>query len=182
MNNLKGKGTKDTSFPITNSSVVKEVVMETPAIIPMVKKRLWYLPLLVLLLIGLSSCAPSISGRVELFDAQLKPVTDERAEGTTINMINTTADFEKASHSVVTDSEGNFTSEKDALVKGTYKVEAKRLGYETETQTVELSGSSELVFKLKKILEGLRRSLEGADSDADKIINPGEVNIQPPSM
>ena len=156
--------------------------METPVIIPVVKKKLWYFPLLAVLLIGLSSCAPKISGKVELFDARMKPVTDERAEGTTINMINTTADLEEASHSVTTDSDGNFASEKDALVKGTYKVEAKRLGYETQTQTVELSGSSELVFKLKKILEGIRRSLEGAESDADKIINPGEVNIQPPSI
>jgi hypothetical protein len=33
-----------------------------------------------------------------------------------------------------------------------------------------------------KIDEGKRKAIEGAASDEDKIINPGEVNLQPPSM
>ena len=37
-------------------------------------------------------------------------------------------------------------------------------------------------FKLKKIPEGNRKSIEGSKSDEDKIVNPGEVNIQPPTM
>jgi hypothetical protein len=65
-----------------------------------------------------------------------------------------------------------------------YKVEASRIGYDTETQTVEIKGSSskKLAFTLKKIEEGERKTIEGASSDADKIVNPGEVNIQPPGM
>jgi hypothetical protein len=35
---------------------------------------------------------------------------------------------------------------------------------------------------LKKIEEGRRKSIKGAASDEDKIINPGEVNIQAPAM
>jgi hypothetical protein len=140
--------------------------------------------LLLVFSLSLAACSPKIYGTVGLFDASMKPVTDEGPEGTVINMINTTVGFEEASHSVSADKDGNFESKEDAIVKGTYKVEARRMGFETETQTVEVGGASKakVEFKLKKILEGKRRSLEGADSDEDKIINPGEVNIQPPSM
>jgi hypothetical protein len=37
-------------------------------------------------------------------------------------------------------------------------------------------------FKLRKIEEAKRRAIKGAATDEDKIINPGEVNIQAPSM
>jgi hypothetical protein len=37
-------------------------------------------------------------------------------------------------------------------------------------------------LKLKKIPEGKRKSIEGSKSDENKIVNPGEVNIQPPTM
>jgi hypothetical protein len=58
-----------------------------------------------------------------------------------------------------------------------------RIGYETETQTVEVgSFGKKLEFKLRKIEEAKRRSFKGAATDEDKIINPGEVNIQAPSM
>jgi hypothetical protein len=63
-------------------------------------------------------------------------------------------------------------------------VEASRIGYMTDTQTVEITkfGSKKVNFKLKKITEGSRKSIEGSRSDEDKIVNPGEVNIQPPTM
>lgn len=140
--------------------------------------------LLLFFLASLAACSPKIHGKVELFDSNMTPLQDENPEETVINMINTTSGFEDASHSVSTNQDGTFESEKGAIVKGTYKVEAQRMGFETETQTVEVGGLSgvKLEFKLKKILEGKRRSLEGAKSDEDKIINPGEVNIQPPSM
>ena len=114
----------------------------------------------------------------------MEPIESEHPKGTVINMINTTAKMEKASHSVVVDEKGEFESEKDALPPGTYKVEANRIGYETETETVEIKGSTskKLVFKLRKIDEGKRKSIESHTSDADKIINPGEVNIRPPGM
>ena len=64
------------------------------------------------------------------------------------------------------------------------KVEATRIGFDTETRTVKMKGSTreKIKFQLKKIPEGKRRAIEGASSDADKIINPGEVNIRPPGM
>jgi hypothetical protein len=39
-----------------------------------------------------------------------------------------------------------------------------------------------LELKLRRIDEARRRSIKGSDSDEDKIINPGEVNIQAPTM
>ena len=68
---------------------------------------------------------------------------------------------------------------------GLYKVEVSRIGYMTETQSLEVSrfgGGKHADFKIKKIPEGKRRSIEGSKSDEDKIVNPGEVNIQPPTM
>jgi hypothetical protein len=54
----------------------------------------------------------------------------------------------------------------------------------TETQTVKITkfGSKKVELKLKKIPEGSRKTIEGSKSDEDKIVNPGEVNIQPPTM
>jgi PBP1b-binding outer membrane lipoprotein LpoB len=108
----------------------------------------------------LTGCAAKIYGTVELIDQQMKPIEGESPKGTVVQ------------------------SEKDALKPGKYKVEANRIGYETETETVEIKGSTrkKLAFKLKKIDEGKRKSIESLTSDADKIINPGEVNIQPPGM
>jgi hypothetical protein len=54
----------------------------------------------------------------------------------------------------------------------------------TDTQSVKVTkfGSKKVEFKLKKIPEGKRKTIEGSKSDEDKIVNPGEVNIQPPTM
>ena len=132
----------------------------------------------------LSACSAKIYGTVQLVDPELKPIEGVNPQGTVVNMINTTANVEDASTSVIVDEKGKFESEKDTLIPGTYKVEANRIGFETETHTVEMKGSTrkKIEFKLKKIEEGQRRSIEGAASDADKIINPGEVNIRPPGM
>jgi hypothetical protein len=99
-------------------------------------------------------------------------------------MINTTSSLEQASHAVTVDVEGKFESMKDKVLPGMYKVEANRIGYMTETQTVEIKNHTrkKVEFKLKKIQEGKRKTIEGSKSDEDKIINPGEVNIQPPTM
>ncbi len=134
-------------------------------------------------LLPLAACAPGIYGNVRLMDRNMAPVAAESPEGTVINMINTSVSVEKASHSVTADVEGNFESEKGAITKGTYKVEGGRIGYVTETITVEVgSGRQKVELTLKKIPESKRRSIESSDSDRDKIINPGEVNIQPPTM
>jgi len=91
---------------------------------------------------------------------------------------------EQASHAATTDVDGKFESTKGRLRPGTYKVEASRIGYETETQTVEIKEHTQknIDFKLRRIQEGKRKTIQGSKSDEDKIINPGEVNIQAPTM
>jgi len=142
--------------------------------------------LLIVLAFVLGACSPSIYGTVQLVDANLQPIppTKESPQGTVINMINTTTTLEKASQAVTVNAEGKFESVKDYIIPGMYKVEASRIGYMTDTQSVEITkfGSKKVDFKLKKIPEGKRKSIEGSKSDEDKIVNPGEVNIQPPTM
>jgi len=135
-------------------------------------------------MVSLSGCAAKIHGTVQLVDGGQQPVANESAQGTVVNMMNTTAAVEQASHAVTVDGQGKFESAKDRLRPGTYKVEASRIGYETETQTVQIGKytSKKLEFKLKKIQEAKRKTIQGSRSDEDKIINPGEVNIQPPTM
>ena len=144
----------------------------------------WYAIAALVLMASLPGCATKIQGTVQLVDAGLQPVANESAQGTVVNMINTTAAVEQASHAVTVDAQGKFESAKDRLRPGTYKVEANRIGYETETQTVEIGKhtSKKIDFKLKKIHEARRKTIQGSRSDEDKIINPGEVNIQPPTM
>jgi len=141
--------------------------------------------LLVCLLV-LSACSPKIYGTLLLVDPNMQPIppTKESPEGTVVNMINTTTTLEQASHAVTVNIEGKYESEKGKLTPGIYKVEASRIGYQTDTQTVEITkyGGKKVEFKLKKIAEGKRKSIEGSRSDEDKIVNPGEVNIQPPTM
>jgi hypothetical protein len=147
--------------------------------------RARYLVFVALALV-VGACSPSIYGTVQLMDANLQPIppAKESPEGTIVNMINTTTTLEKASQAVTVNAEGKFESVKDYIIPGTYKVEASRIGYMTDTKTVEIKrfGGKKVEFKLKKIPEGKRKSIEGSKSDEDKIINPGEVNIQPPEM
>jgi hypothetical protein len=142
--------------------------------------------LLAVIILVLGACSPKIYGTVQLVDAGLQPIlaANESPQGTVVNMINTTTTLEKASGAVVTNAEGKFESVKNYIIPGTYKVEANRIGYMTETQTVKITkfGSKKVEFKLKKIPEGKRRTIEGSKSDEDKIVNPGEVNLQPPTM
>ena len=142
--------------------------------------------LFAVLVLLAGACSPKIYGTVQLMDPGMKPIppAQESPQGTVVNMINTTTTLEKASHAVVADAEGKFESLKDSIVPGLYKVEASRIGFMTETQSVEVGKYSgeKVTFKLKKIPEGKRKSIEGSRSDEDKIVNPGEVNIQPPAM
>ncbi len=142
--------------------------------------------LFAVMMLVVGACAPKIYGTVQLLDASLQaiPPAKEIPQGTVVNMINTTTTLEKASGAVVTNAEGKFESAKDYIIPGLYKVEANRIGYMTETQTVKITkfGSKKVEFKLKKIPEGKRKTIEGSKSDEDKIVNPGEVNIQPPTM
>lgn len=135
-------------------------------------------------LMMLSGCAAKIYGTVELVDSRLQPVPSDKPQGTVVNMINTTAAVEQASASATTNEKGQYESPKDSIKPGKYKVEANRIGYATETKDVEVGkmGGEKVEFKLQKIDESKRKALKGAVSDEDKIINPGEVNIQPPAM
>jgi hypothetical protein len=130
-----------------------------------------------------SGCAGGIRGSVQLVDGRQQPVANESPKGAVVNMINTKAAVDQASASAAVDEKGEFESPKDAVKPGLYKVEVSRIGYETQTQTLEVGSFGKKVeFKLRKIEEAKRRSIRGAASDEDKIINPGEVNIQPPAM
>lgn len=141
---------------------------------------------LIALVLMLAACAPRIYGTLQLMDPNMQPIpaAKEGPEGTVVNMINTTSALEQASHAVTVNAEGKFESVKGKLSPGIYRVEATRIGYQTDTQTVEITkfGGKKVEFKLKKIAEGKRKSIEGSRSDEDKIVNPGEVNIQPPTM
>jgi len=138
------------------------------------------------LLLLLAACSPKIYGTLQLVDANMQPIplAKENPQGTIVNMINTSTILENASQAVTVDAEGNFTSTKGFVVPGTFKVEATRIGYLTETKSVQIGTytRANLEFRLRKIPESKRKSIEGSKSDEDKIVNPGEVNIQPPTM
>jgi len=140
------------------------------------------LPALIALLL-LSGCGASIRGTVQLVDSREQPIPNESPRGVVVNMINTKAAVEQASASASVDEKGAFESPKDSIKPGLYKVEASRIGYETQTATIEVGSFGKKVeLKLRKIDEARRKSIKGETSDEDKIINPGEVNIQAPSM
>ena len=134
----------------------------------------------------LSACAPSIHGTIQLVDVNNKPLPAEVAspEGAIVNMINTSAAVEDASYSVTVAADGKFESVKDKIKQGKYQVEISHLGFQTENRTVEIGrfSSPKVDVNLHKIPEGKRKSIRGSRTDEDKIINPGEVNIQPPSI
>jgi len=140
----------------------------------------------VLLATMLSACAPSIRGSIRLVDSNNRPIPAAVAtpEGAVVNMINTSTAVEQASHSVSVMADGKFESAKDVIKPGKYKVEITHIGYQTETKSVEVGqfSSATVDVDLKRIQEGKRKTIKGSRSDEDKIINPGEVNIQPPSM
>jgi hypothetical protein len=135
-------------------------------------------------LLLVSGCAATIHGTVQLIDSRQQPVPNESPKGAVVNMINTSAAVDQASTSASVGEKGEYESPKDSIKPGIYKVEASRIGYETKTETVEIGSffSKEIMFKLQKIEEAKRKSIKGSASDEDKIINPGEVNIQPPAM
>src|SRR5438552_1172226 len=142
------------------------------------------LVVLIAPLLVLSGCAATIHGTVQLVDSRQQPLPNESPKGAVVNMINTTAAVDQASSSATVDGKGEFESPKGSIKPGLYKVEASRIGYETQTQTVEIGSffGKKVEFKLPKIQETKRKSIKGSATDEDKIINPGEVNIQPPAM
>jgi hypothetical protein len=139
--------------------------------------------LALIALVLVSGCAASIRGTVQLVDSRQQPIPNENPKGAVVNMINTKAAVEQASASASVDEKGEFASPKDSIKPGLYKVEVSRIGYETQTATIEVGSFGKKVeFKLRKIEEAKRKSIKGSTTDEDKIINPGEVNIQAPAM
>lgn len=139
------------------------------------------LALMALLL--LSGCASTITGAVKFVDRNNKPELDSKLEGIVVNLINTSSSLGQASYSVKTDKSGKFETDAKQLQPGTYKIEVNEPGYLPTSKTIEFKDSSrEVELELKKMPIGGARSYRGIQSDKDKIINPGEVNIQPPSM
>lgn len=135
------------------------------------------------LAVTLGGCAPTISGNVKFVDRDNQPEQGGNLEGIVVNMINTTSDISDASYSVKTDNKGKFEAESNQLKPGTYKVEVDEPGYYPVSKTIEFKSSSrEVDLELKKMPMGRSRSYRSMQSDKDKIINPGDVNIQPPSM
>jgi hypothetical protein len=142
------------------------------------------LVVLIAPLLVVSGCAATIHGTVQLVDSRQQPLPNESPKGAVVNMINTTVAVDQASSSATVDEKGEFESPKGSIKPGLYKVEASRIGYETQTETVEIGSffGKKVEFKLPKIQETKRKSIKGSATDEDKIINPGEVNIQPPAM
>src|SRR4030042_6694110 len=97
--------------------------------------------LFVVMMLAVGACSPKIYGTVQLLDPNLQtiPAAKESPQGTVVTMINTTTTLEKASGAVVTGPEGKLESAKDYIIPGVYKVEANRIGYMTETQTVKIT-------------------------------------------
>ncbi len=136
-----------------------------------------------LLLSLLGGCAANISGTVKVVGSASQPATDAKLEGIIVNMINTSGSIETASHSVKTDAKGKFKADAKQLKPGIYKIEANELGFLPVSKTIEFKDSSrELELELRPVPTSGNRTYRNTQSDRDKIINPGEVNIQPPSM
>ena len=134
-------------------------------------------------LVLLGGCAANISGTVRYVDRESKPVPDAKVEGVVVNMINTTSSLGQASYSVKADAKGKFEADAKQLKPGTYKIEVNEPGYLPASKTIEFKDESrEVELELKPVPSGGARSYRNMQSDKDKIINPGEVNIQPPSM
>ena len=146
--------------------------------------KIKYLISILLMAVLSSGCSSKITGVVRLTDMNMKPLTKVSPEGIVVNMMNTTGSLESGSHAVSTDAKGQFISAEGKIKKGTYKIEVTKFGFVTDTQSVQVGsfGTREVTLVLKKILRSKRRSIRAQGSDADKIINPGEVNIQPPGM
>jgi hypothetical protein len=157
-------------MPVRPARVDRREIM-TRALIPLIA------------LLALSGCGATIRGTVQLVDGRDQPVANESPKGTVINMINTSAAVEKASAAGGAGEKGEVDSPHDSIQTGVYKVEASRIGYETQTQTVEVGNfGTKVQIKLRRIEEARRRAIRGSSTDEDKIINPGEVNIQAPEM
>ena len=100
----------------------------------------------------LTACAAKIYGTVELVDDKMQPVQGESPKDTVVQMMNTTAKLENASLTATVNEKGKFESEKDALTPGKYRVEATRIGYETQTETVEIKGSTRKKVEARQTL------------------------------
>ena len=110
--------------------------------------------LLALTALLLSACAANIRGTVQLVDSRSQPIANESPKGAVVNMMNTKAAVEQASASASVDEKGEFESPKDSIKPGVYKVEVSRIGYETQTETIEVGSFGKKVEFKRVLAEG----------------------------
>ena len=148
------------------------------------RQRLALLMATILLTTGCASMmvwrSPGISGEVRLVNASGSELKGNR-KGVVVNLINLSGELGDTSFSVTTDEEGKFV--KTELPKGAYKVEAVKDGYKIASLELTL-GSHErrsLQIDLVRLSASKRRTIK-MKKGREEINNPGQVNIQPPSM
>ena len=124
--------------------------------------------------------SPGISGDVRLVDRK-GAVVKGNLKGIVVNMINLSGELGETSASAVTDEKGHFA--KADLGKGAYKIEVIKEGFKVATLEISL-GSHErrsLQVDLVRLSASKRKSIK-MKKGREEINNPGQVNIQPPSM
>ncbi len=124
--------------------------------------------------------SPGFSGQVRLVNKKGGEVKGN-LKGIVINMINLSGELGKTSASAVTDEKGHFA--KTELTKGAYKIEVMKDGFKVAVLEVSL-GSHErrsLLVDLVRLSASKRKSIK-MKKGREEIRNPGQVNIQPPSM
>jgi len=144
----------------------------------------------LLVMVSLSGCAAKIQGTVHLVDAGpgSRLANEECAGHSGQHDEHDGGTVEQASHAVTVDRPRASSSRpRIGCVPGTYKVGSEpdrvRDG-DADGFRIGKYTSKKIEFKLKKIQGGPgAKTIQGSrPSDEDKIINPGEVNIQPPTM
>jgi len=121
-----------------------------------------------------------IAGQVNLVDRKGNAVKGN-LKGIVVNMINTSGELGEASFSAVTDESGKFA--KNELGKGAYKIEVIKEGFKVGAVEVSLGGHERLSLdiNLTRLSASKRKSIK-MRKGREEINNPGQVNIQPPSM
>lgn len=133
-------------------------------------------PLFLSLLALLASCAPTLSG--QLMDDQGEPISAENGRVNVLQLTNVKE--QPVSHVLRVDRTGSFESDRK-LPAGSYLVEALIPGYKIESVRIDVDGSKELSFRLKK-LSTLSPELVGSGQDVDPDKGAGGASLTPPKL
>ncbi len=124
--------------------------------------------------------SPGISGQVRLVDSKGNEVTGN-LKGIVVNMINLSGELGETSASAITDATGSFG--KSELSKGAYKIEVIKEGFKVGVLEVNLGSHERLSLQVELTrLSASKRKTIKMRKGREEINNPGQVNIQPPSM